>query len=163
MIFVCNTGPLIALAKLDRLALLQHLGGTNVCIPPMVYKELWGKIGPEAPLIETALHTVVHVEQPGKIGQHVEIATAHLDDGEREVIVLGTSLQEEVVLVMDDQAGRRVAKELGLPVVGSAGLLLLAKQKGLIAEVLPLLETLRHQDYWLSDAVLDEVRRLAGE
>jgi len=61
MIFVCNTGPLIALAKLDRLALLQHLGGTGVFIPPMVYKELWGKIGPEAPLIETALHTVVHL------------------------------------------------------------------------------------------------------
>ena len=88
-------------------------------------------------MIETALRTFVHIEQPGKIGQHVEIATAHLDDGEREVIILGTSLQEEVVLVMDDQAGRRVAKELGLPVVGSAGLLLLAKQKGLIAEVHP--------------------------
>ena len=70
----------------------------------MVYKELWGKIGPEAPLIETALHTFVHVEQPGKIGQHIEIATANLDDGEKEVIGLGTSLQEEVVLVMDDQA-----------------------------------------------------------
>jgi len=76
MIFVCNTGPLIALAKLDRLALLQHLGGTNVCIPPMVYKELWDKIGPEAPSIETALHTVMQVERPGKIGQHVERACA---------------------------------------------------------------------------------------
>ena len=163
MIFVCNTWPLIALAKLDRLALLQHLGGTSVFIPPMVYKELWSKMGPEAPLIETALHTFVHVEQPGKIGPHVEIATANLDDGEREAIVLGTSLQEEVVLVMDDQAGRRVAKELGLSVIGSAGLLLLAKQKGLITEVHPLLETLRQQGYWLSDAVLDEVRGLAGE
>jgi uncharacterized protein len=163
MIFVCNTGPLIALAKLDRLVLLQHLGGTGVFIPPRVYKELWSKIGPEAPLIETALRTFIHLEQPGKIGPHVEIATASLDDGEREVIGLGTSLQDAVVLVMDDQAGRRVAKELGLPVVGSAGLLLLAKQKGLIAEVYPLLETLRLQGYWLSDAVLDEVRRLAGE
>jgi uncharacterized protein len=72
-------------------------------------------------------------------------------------------LQEAVVLVTDDQAGRRVAKELSLPVVGSAGLLLLAKQKGLIAEVYPLLETLRLQGYWLSDAVLEKVRRLAEE
>ena len=60
MIFVCNTGPLIALAKLDRLVLLQHLGGTSVFIPPMVHKELWSKIGPEAPLIETALRTFIH-------------------------------------------------------------------------------------------------------
>ena len=163
MIFVCNTGPLIALAKLASLALLQDLGGERILIPPRVHKELWGKIGPEAPLIETALHAFIHVEQPGKIDQYVEIATASLDDGEREVIVLGTSLQEEVVLVMDDQAGRRVAKELGLSVVGSAGLLLLAKQKGLTVEVHPLLEALRHQGYWLSDAVLAEVRRLAGE
>jgi hypothetical protein len=70
---------------------LQHLGKTSVVVPPMVYEELWGKIGPEAPLIETALHTFVHVEQPGKIGQHVETATAHLGDGAREVIGLGTS------------------------------------------------------------------------
>ena len=59
--------------------------------------------------------------------------------------------------------GAESQKELGLPVVGSAGLLLLAKQKGLIAEVYPLLETLRLQGYWLSDAVLEKVRRLAGE
>jgi hypothetical protein len=57
----------------------------------MVCEELWGKIGPEAPLIVTALHTVVHVEQPGKIGQHVKTVMAYLDDGERAVIGLGTS------------------------------------------------------------------------
>ena len=57
--------------------------------------------------------------------------------------------------MMDDQAGRRVAKELGLPVVGSAGLLLLAKQKGLIAAY-SLTGDITAQGYWLSDAVLDE-------
>ena len=61
MIFVCNTGPLIALAKLNRLVLLQHLGGTSVFIPPMVHKELWSKIGPKTPLIETALRTFIHI------------------------------------------------------------------------------------------------------
>jgi predicted nucleic acid-binding protein len=94
-----------------------------------------------------------------KSARMVEIATVSLDDGERDVIVLGTSLQEKVVVVMDDQAGRRVAQGLGLSVVGSAGLLLLAKRKGLIAEVHSLFETVRHQGYWLSDAV----RCLAGE
>lgn len=163
MIFVCNTGPLIALAKLARLSLLQDLGGERVLIPPMVQKELWGKIGPEAPLIEAALHSFINVAQPGTTGQHVDMATASLDDGEKEVIVLGTSLQEDVVLLMDDQAGRRVAKDLGLSVLGIAGLLLFAKQRGMVEEVMPLLEVLRHQGYWLSDAVLAEVRRLAGE
>jgi len=104
-------GHIVALAKLNRLVLRQHLGGTSVFIPPMVHKELWSKIGPEAPLIETALRTFIHIEPPGKIGPHVEIATASLDDGEKEVIGLGTSMQEEVVLAMDDQAGCRVAEE----------------------------------------------------
>ena len=47
MILVCNTGPLIALAKIDRLSLLQNLGLERILIPPMVQRELWGKIGPE--------------------------------------------------------------------------------------------------------------------
>ena len=50
MIFVCNTGPLIALAQLSRLSLLQDVKGERILIPPMIQKELWGKIGPEAPL-----------------------------------------------------------------------------------------------------------------
>jgi hypothetical protein len=66
----------------------------------LLCKELWGKIGPEAPLIDIALHTFVHVEQPGKIGQHVETATAHRDDGAREVIGLGTSFGHAFLLAL---------------------------------------------------------------
>ena len=44
MILVCNTGPLIALAKIDRLSLLQNIGLERILIPPMVQRELWGKI-----------------------------------------------------------------------------------------------------------------------
>ena len=40
MILVCNTGPLIALAKIDRLSLLQNLGLERILIPPMVQREL---------------------------------------------------------------------------------------------------------------------------
>ena len=130
MIFVCNTGPLIALAKLARLSFLQDLEGERVLIPPMVHKELWGKIGPEAPLIEAALHSFISVAQPGTTGQHVEMAIARLDDGEKEVIGLGTSLQEEVVLLMDDQVGRRVAKALGLSVVGMGPIAVRSTQFG---------------------------------
>jgi predicted nucleic acid-binding protein len=47
MILVCNTSPLIALAKIDRLSLLQNLGLEHILIPPMVQRESWGKISPE--------------------------------------------------------------------------------------------------------------------
>jgi predicted nucleic acid-binding protein len=47
MSVVCDTGPLIALTKVDRLDLLEQLFGT-VEIPPAVHRELLAKVGPEA-------------------------------------------------------------------------------------------------------------------
>jgi predicted nucleic acid-binding protein len=163
MILVCNTGPLIALAKIDRMTLLQHLDIERILIPPMLQKELWSKIGPESPLIEFALNHFIHVSQIEGSDQRIVRATSNLDDGEKEVILLGASLQEDVVLLLDDQAGRRMAKELGFLVLGTAGLLLLAKQLGFVEAVGPLLEEMRRHGYWLSDAVVEQVQRQAGE
>jgi predicted nucleic acid-binding protein len=163
MIFVCNTGSLIALAKIRQLSLLQDLRPERVVIPPIVQKELWGKIGPEAPVIELALNGFIQVIPIGQTDQRIERATSSLDHGEKAVIVLGTLLQKDVVLLMDDLEGRQVARELGLPILGTAGLLLLAKQRGLIDKVIPLVESIRQQGYWLSDTLVAEVQRLAGE
>jgi predicted nucleic acid-binding protein len=163
MIFVCNTGPLIALAKIDRLSLLQNIGTERVLIPPMVQRELRSKIGPESSLIESALNHFIHVAKIERTDQRLVRATSNLDDGEKEVILLGASLQEDVVLLLDDQAGRKVAKELGLTVLGTAGLLLLAKRQGFVETVGPLLDEIRCHGYWLSDALVEQVQRLAGE
>jgi uncharacterized protein len=157
MIFVCNIGPLIALAKIRQLSMLQGLGPERVVIPPLVQKELWGKIGPEAPVIELALSSFIQVIPIEQTDQCIERATSGLDYGEKAVIALGTLLQGDVVLLMDDLEGRRVAKDLGLPVVGTVGLLLLAKQRRLIDQVIPLVESIRHQGYWLSDTLVAEV------
>jgi uncharacterized protein len=47
--------------------------------------------------------------------------------------------------------------------LGTAGMLLLAKRRGVIESVIPLLDEIRRQGYWLSDALVAQVRRLAGE
>jgi hypothetical protein len=163
MIIVCNTGPLIALAKLDSLALLKELGFQRILIPSCVRKELVGKIGPESSAIESALDKFIEVARLDAAEQSVEAAASDLDEGEKEVILLGASMKNHMILLLDDQAGRRVARVLSIPVIGTAGLLLSAKKQGLIAAVLPLLISLREQGYWLSDALLAEVRRLSGE
>ena len=163
MIIVCNTGPLIALAKLDSLALLKELGFQRILIPSCVCKELVGKIGPESSAIESALDKFIEVARLDAAEQSVEAAASDLDEGEKEVILLGASMKNHMILLLDDQAGRRVARVLSIPVIGTAGLLLSAKKQGLIAAVLPLLISLREQGYWLSDALLAEVRRLSGE
>ena len=163
MILVCNTGPLIALAKIERLSLLQNLGLERILIPPMVQRELWGKIGPESTAIEAALNQFIQVVKLQNIDQHIENAVVDLDNGEKEAVILAASLPQGTLLLIDDQAGRRVARSLGLSVLGTAGLLLLAKRQGFVEHVSALLEEMRRQGYWLSDALVAQVRRLAGE
>ena len=58
--------------------------------------------------------------------------------------------------MMDDQAGHQNVKGTGPPCCQERRSVVISEAKELITEVLPLLGTLRHQGYWLSDAVLDE-------
>jgi predicted nucleic acid-binding protein len=64
---------------------------------------------------------------------------------------------------MDDHAGRRAARKLGVSVTGLLGLVLLAKEKGLVNRVVPVIEELREAGYWISDEVAEVARKLAGE
>jgi hypothetical protein len=60
MSVVSNTGPLIALAKVDQLELLAKLFG-HIYIPPVVHHELLAKTGVETVRLETALLSFIHV------------------------------------------------------------------------------------------------------
>ena len=64
MKIVADTGPIIGLAKIGRISLLKKLA-TEVLIPPIVHKELYGKIGSESDQIDQALSDFVHVVEPG--------------------------------------------------------------------------------------------------
>jgi predicted nucleic acid-binding protein len=65
--------------------------------------------------------------------------------------------------VIDDRAGRKAADQLGIAATGVVGVLLKAKQDGQLPMVGPVLEIIRSQGYWLSDAVLETAMRLADE
>ena len=162
MRIVSNTGPIIGLAKIGRIELLKKLG-EEVLIPPYVHKELFGKIGAEAVQIEMALNDFIRVA-PVKITElSITSVLAELDEGERQAVALASELGEDVLLLMDDHAGRRAARELGVAITGLVGLLLVAKEKGLVDTLGSLLEGLRHAGYWLSDEVVEIARKLAGE
>ena len=60
MKLVSDTGPLIGLAKIGQIYLLKNLA-EEVIIPPMVHKELFGKVGIELTQIENALHDFIHI------------------------------------------------------------------------------------------------------
>jgi predicted nucleic acid-binding protein len=64
---------------------------------------------------------------------------------------------------MDAVRGRAVARHLGLGVIGSAGLLVVAKKMGLLAQVKPVIESWQQSGYWIDKAVVNSVLQAATE
>jgi len=62
-----------------------------------------------------------------------------------------------------DWRGRNAAQHARRPVLGTTGVLLLAKQQGHLAHVKPLLLGLRQNGYFLSQGLIDSALQQAGE
>ena len=162
MKIVADTGPIIGLAKIGRIFLLKKLA-TEVLIPPIVHKELYGKIGSESEQIDQALSDFVHVVELGSLELNTDEPLINLGEGEKQSIFLASTLKKEVLLLVDDRAGRQAADNLKISKIGLVGILLLAKKRGLIDNVGSLLEELRASGYWLSDQVIAVARKIAEE
>jgi predicted nucleic acid-binding protein len=160
MTIVSNTGPLIALAKVNQLSLLERLFGQTQ-IPPAVHRELWAERGPEAAHLDEALTRFITVGQLPLFPPEVQGATLRLGLGEQQAIALAYELK--MLLLIDDRLGRRAARRLRLRVIGLVGVLIRAKEASLVPAARPLLEEIRQRGYWLSDELLDLAARLAGE
>lgn len=160
MIVVADATPLIALAKIGRLALLHDLFG-EISIPEAVTSEvtLAAPHRPGADEIRDAhwIHTGA-IQDTTK----VRYLRVELDAGEAEALVLAEELHADWVL-LDESKARRVATILGMPHIGTVGLLLLAKQRGIVPQLRPLLDSLRAQQFRLSDEVYEAVLEQAGE
>ena len=85
-----------------------------------------------------------------------------LGPGEAEVIALGLQ-RPESRLILDDRLARRIARLHNLQVTGTIGVIVKAKQAGLLPAVSPVIIALREAGLWLSDALVVEVLRQAGE
>lgn len=67
------------------------------------------------------------------------------------------------LLLIDDAAARKVAYINNLEVMGSLGVLLLAKQNGLIPLVRPFVDRLRSSDIFISENLLQKLLVIANE
>ena len=74
-----------------------------------------------------------------------------LGPGEREAIALALETAADLV-VLDDQAGRRLARARGLQVTGTVGVLVEARARGLLPALRPELDRLRAAGLWLAEA-----------
>lgn len=86
-----------------------------------------------------------------------------LHQGEREALSLAAELGADAVL-MDERAGRAVARSLGLLSIGVLGILVQAKALGLLPVIKPLLDQLHHQArFWIAPALMQHVLSSVGE
>lgn len=157
---ISDATPLIGLTKIDGIVWLKRLFG-EIWIPQAVYHEVVvagsGKVGSEE-IAQAAWIRTVSVNDREKVAYLL----TQLDIGEAEAIVLAQERNADWLL-MDEIRGRTIAQGLGLKVIGTVGILLLAKDEGLIAEVRPLLDALTAQRFRISEFVYRQALRQAGE
>ncbi|CUU10469.1 Predicted nucleic acid-binding protein, contains PIN domain [Armatimonadetes bacterium GBS] len=144
---VANSTCLIGLERAGWLHLLPSLFEPLV-IPPKVQEEFgvyYDWLIVQVPLNQAA----------------VEAARTTVDDGEAEAIVLAQ--EKGWRLIIDDKKARAYARQQGVRVIGTLGVLLRAKQEGFVPAVKPLVEALQSTGFRITPALQREVLRLAGE
>ena len=68
-----------------------------------------------------------------------------------------------MILLIDDRAGRQAAEKLNIRITGLVGVLLMAKERGLIKNVVDVIGEIRSNGYWLSNNLVDIAKQLSGE
>jgi predicted nucleic acid-binding protein len=160
MIVVSDTSPISNLAAIGQLQLLQQLY-KNIIIPTAVYQELLNSGDTDPGALAVQSFSWIQVRSITNISLFQSL-TANLDPGEAEAITLAVELSAER-LIIDERRGRNEALNLGIKVTGILGVLLAAKQQGLIVQVKPLLDNLTTQGFWMRQELYAEVLLLAGE
>jgi predicted nucleic acid-binding protein len=160
VIVVSNSTPLISLAQIDRLYLLEEMFG-KVYIPRGVYEEVVVEGADKVGAKEVSeVRWIKVVEVHNRLS--VKVLSDELDKGESETIVLARELGADWVL-MDERLARRKLEALGVRKIGTLGILLRAKDVGLIEAVRPELDRLMARGIRIGRRVYWKVLQMAGE
>ena len=149
---VINSGPLVGLSLAGRLDVLPALFA-EFWIPQTVFHEVAvAGLGRPGAQTLTDARWLPHVRPSPEPDP---LLIDELDPGEAAVILMARSLSPCLVII-DEKRGRKIAHDVyGLPVKGTAGLLVEAHRRGLLDDVYTTLVELRRAGYYLSDAVIE--------
>lgn len=148
---VSNSSPIIALSDLGRLDLLLSLFG-DIAVPPAVIEETISAAPLPSWIREIQLSESIDPQ----------IVIAGLGPGESEAIQLALDTNPPW-LILDDRPARRLAASLGIPVIGTLGILLAARRKGLLPTLKPVLNELMQTGFFVAPALYRQVLADCGE
>ncbi len=159
-IIISDTGPLIAFAKTEQLFILEELF-EQVIIPKSVYNELrLDDNYKESNALNQAitnkwLKVVTPHKKPSKLLLNI------LDLGESEAITIAKEMK--VPLLIDEQKGRKVAQKENLEIIGSIGILLIAKRKGILRNIKNSIKEMQNTGYRFSKNLYNKALSLTNE
>lgn len=134
MIVVCNSSPLITLARVGQLDLLRQLFG-QIHLADAVWQEVVvrGAGRPAAETVRAAPWMERHPAAPPE--EILRLRSQHaLGTGELATVRLARALRADLAII-DERAARRLAQTHGLAVMGCVGILETAFHRGLVPDL----------------------------
>jgi len=147
---IADSGAIISLASIRKLEILNSIFD-NVVIPLAVWEEI---ILDEGNIHHHDIHSFFH-DKVQEIKGFNEL-TFIMDYGESESVILYRELNADFLLI-DDKKARKIAENLGLNCIGTIGILINAKQKGIIQALKPLFEEFLRQKRCFSLDLLNKI------
>jgi len=158
VVVISDSSPLISLLSVEKLDILGKLFET-VMIPEVVYNEVFNKKVSNLDLKKTKFLQIEKVTDR----KMVKLLKMQLGYGESEVIALALEKGIDRVII-DDKQARKVADKLGLKVIGTLGILILAKEKQVIKEVRPLVLSMMEKiNFRIDRALLNKILGILNE
>lgn len=157
---VVNSTPIITLSVIDKLYILKDLY-RQVIIPQAVFKEVIlegdSRAGADFTVKYDFIKTQAIINKDAK-----RFFQTSLHEGEVEVMILAQEISSDLCII-DDFLARKYAKHLGLNVTGTLGVLIKAKEKGVLKEIKPLINNLINNGIYIDNNLYETVIKLAKE
>ncbi len=157
MIVFSNTTPIIALSSIQRLHLLSQLFGQIHLVNEVIEECEAG--GPISVPALRELDWIIPIQSTSP--QHAHILL-ELDKGEKHTLDMACKHRANYVII-DEKIGRNVAEYLGLKVTGTLGVLLKAKQQGLITSFTEAVRLMQAQGIYYQTALIQKLAQTIGE
>ena len=157
MIVISNTTPIISLASIQKIDILEQLFG-EIIVPQAVYDEIKAK--ESYGYIESDLAFIRVEKVRGEL--YKDLLLSQLDLGQSETILLAKELSADLVII-DENLAYKIAKNSGLKVTRTLSVLLKAKDAGIVESIKPLLDEMIDKGRWYSQNVYENFLKRIGE